>query len=53
MKQLKLLGGLLLGSLLLAVGLSPPALAAQAEKVITIAQYADAVSLDPQHTPFL
>jgi glutathione transport system substrate-binding protein len=50
MKRLKLLGVLLLGSLLVAVGLSSPGLAAQAEKVITIAQYADAVSLDPQHT---
>jgi glutathione transport system substrate-binding protein len=49
MKRLKLLGVLLLGSLL-AVGLASYGLAAQAEKVITVAQYADAVSLDPQDT---
>ena len=50
MNQLRLLGIILLGSLLTAGGLSAQALAAQTEKVITIAQYADAVSLDPQHT---
>ena len=50
MKRLKLLGVLLLGSLLLVVGFSSLVLAAQAEKVITIAQYADAISLDPQDT---
>ena len=50
MKRLKLLGILLLGSSLLVVGLSSRILAAQAERVITIAQYADAVSLDPQDT---
>jgi glutathione transport system substrate-binding protein len=50
MKPLKLLGFLLLGSSLLAVGIPSRILAAQAEKVITIAQYADAVSLDPQDT---
>ena len=50
MKPLKFLGVVLLGSLLVAAGLSSPGLAAQAEKVITVAQYADAVSLDPQDT---
>ena len=50
MKPLKLLGVFLLGSSLMVVGLSSRALAAQAQKVITIAQYADAVSLDPQDT---
>ncbi len=50
MKPLKLLGFILLGSSLLAVGIPSRILAAQAEKVITIAQYADAVSLDPQDT---
>jgi glutathione transport system substrate-binding protein len=50
MKRLKLLGVLLLGSLLVAVGPSSPSLAAQAEKIITIAQYADADRLDPQDT---
>jgi glutathione transport system substrate-binding protein len=50
MKGLKLLGVLLLGSLLSVVGFSSLVLAAQAEKVITVAQYADAISLDPQDT---
>jgi glutathione transport system substrate-binding protein len=48
MKPLKCLGLLLLGGVLVALGVSSPALAG--ERVITIAQYADAVSLDPQHT---
>jgi glutathione transport system substrate-binding protein len=48
MKPLRLWGLLLLGSALVAMGVSSPALAG--ERVITIAQYADAVSLDPQHT---
>ncbi|RPI00870.1 MAG: glutathione ABC transporter substrate-binding protein GsiB, partial [Zetaproteobacteria bacterium] len=48
MKALRFSGLLVLGWLLAAVGLSSPALAG--ERVITIAQYADAVSLDPQHT---
>ncbi|HSB68933.1 MAG TPA: glutathione ABC transporter substrate-binding protein [Candidatus Methylomirabilis sp.] len=48
MKQFRGSGIILLGSLLLAAGLASQGLAA--EKVITIAQYADAVSLDPQHT---
>ena len=48
MKRVKLIGLLLLGWLLAAAGVLSPALAG--ERVITIAQYADAVSLDPQHT---
>lgn len=50
MKPLKLLGFLLLGSSLLVVGIPSRIVVAQAEKVITIAQYADAISLDPQDT---
>jgi glutathione transport system substrate-binding protein len=48
MRQLKLVGLLSLGSFLVIFGLTTPGLAG--EKVITVAQYADAVSLDPQHT---
>jgi glutathione transport system substrate-binding protein len=47
MKTIKLLGLLVLGWSV-AVCLSMPTFAG--ERVITIAQYADAVSLDPQHT---
>jgi len=50
MRHLKLVGLLSLGLLLALLGLSSPGLAGQAERVITIAQYADAVSLDPQDT---
>jgi glutathione transport system substrate-binding protein len=50
MRQLKLVGLLSLGSFLVLFGLSLPALAGQAERVITIAQYADADRLDPQDT---
>jgi ABC-type transport system substrate-binding protein len=48
MRQLKLLSLLFLGTLLVVTGAFSLALAG--EKVITIAQYADGVSLDPQHT---
>jgi hypothetical protein len=48
MRRLTLLGVLLLGCLLAMPGVVSRGLAA--EKVITIAQYADAVSLDPQDT---
>jgi glutathione transport system substrate-binding protein len=49
MIALRVLGLWLLGWVLVAVGLSAPALAG--ERVITIAQYADLfISLDPQHT---
>ena len=50
MRHLKLVGLLSLGLLLALLGLSSPGLAGQAERVITVAQYADAVSLDPQDT---
>ena len=50
MRRLKLWGLLSLGSLLVVGGLASPDLAGAGEKVITIAQYADGVSLDPQHT---
>ena len=48
MKPLRVFGLVLLGCLLVAAGLASPAVAG--ERVITVAQYADAVSLDPQHT---
>ena len=48
MKPLRVFGLALLGCLLVAAGLVSPAVAG--ERVITVAQYADAVSLDPQHT---
>jgi glutathione transport system substrate-binding protein len=48
MRALKVSGLWVLGWALVAVGLSAPALAG--ERVITIAQYADLISLDPQHT---
>jgi len=49
MKALRVLTFWLLGWVLVAVGLSAPALAG--ERVITIAQYADLfIGLDPQHT---
>jgi glutathione transport system substrate-binding protein len=50
MKPLKFLGVLLLAASLVAAGLCSCAPTAQPEKVITVAQYADAVSLDPQDT---
>jgi len=50
MKPLKFLGVLVLVASLVVVGLTSCAPATQVEKVITIAQYADAVSLDPQDT---
>ena len=49
MIALRVLALWLLGWVLVAVGLSAPALAG--ERVITIAQYADMmIGLDPQHT---
>lgn len=48
MKPLKFVGLVVLAWALTALGLSFPVWAG--ERVITVAQYADAVSLDPQHT---
>ena len=48
MKALRFSGLWVLGWSLVAVGLSAPAFAG--ERVITIAQYADLINLDPQHT---
>ncbi len=50
MKTFRFSGLVLLGWLLMTAGLSSPSLAGQAERVITVAQYADGVSLDPQDT---